>query len=340
MWSPFAESPPRSVAPGLDQVDPPIGEVRRDLDPDVRHQLAGGRDQALHLGQRDLGGPVGRRGLVAERRAVARPPLLRRPVGDLGDLAPVVARMGHEVLQDHLLDVAVLGLGLGEGLERGDPVVRRLADPDQDPARERDPQLAGGPDRLQPTVRVLGRRALMDDEVRVGRLEHQPLRGGHLAQPGEVIAREHAEVGVREHPALERPLAGPDHVGDEIVVAVLGQAARDLRVDLGQLAGEHQQLLGVSPHRLLETVLDLLGRVEVRPMGRERAVLAVAPARARQREGVVAGEGDPAHGSDASATYLLRSRTSASLTACATPRTSDVGGSAPSAYCGPAITKR
>ena len=61
--------------------------------------------------------------------------------------------------------------------------------PDEDPARERDPQLAGGADRLQPPLRVLGRRALVGDEVGVDRLEHQPLRGGHLAQPREVVAR-------------------------------------------------------------------------------------------------------------------------------------------------------
>ena len=83
----------------------------------------------------------------------------------------------------------------------------RLADADEDPARERDPQLAGGADRLQPPRRVLGRRALVGDEVGVDRLEHQPLRGGHLAQPREVVARQHAEVRVRQQPALERALA-------------------------------------------------------------------------------------------------------------------------------------
>ena len=32
------------------------------------------------------------------------------------------------------------------------------------------------------------------------RLEHQPLRGGHIAQPREILPVEHAEVRVREHP--------------------------------------------------------------------------------------------------------------------------------------------
>ena len=50
-------------------------------------------------------------------------------------------------------------------------------------------------------------------------------------------------------PALERPLAGPDDVGGEVLVAPLGEPLGDLRVDLGPLAGEDQQLLGVAALR-------------------------------------------------------------------------------------------
>ena len=75
----------------------------------------------------------------------------------------------------------------GERLQRGDPVLLGLADADQDPARERDLQLAGGADRRQALVRVLGRRALVGDQVGVDRLEHQALGGGDLAQAGEVV---------------------------------------------------------------------------------------------------------------------------------------------------------
>jgi hypothetical protein len=63
----------------------------------------------------------------------------------------------HEVLEDHLLEVAVLGVHGRERLERGDPLLRRLPDPDQDAARERDAQLAGGADRVEADARVLGR---------------------------------------------------------------------------------------------------------------------------------------------------------------------------------------
>ena len=202
--------------------------------------------------------------------------------------------MWDEVLEDHLLDVPVALVRGGERRERPDPLVLALADPDQDPARER---IRSSPAASIVSIRTAG--CLVGDPCgrRVRRLEHQALRRGHLAQARQVLARQHAEVRVRQQAALQRPLAGPGDVGDEVVVAVLGQPPRDLGVDLGQLARQDEQLLGVPPHRLLEAVLHLLRRVEVRRVRRERAVLAVAPARARERERVVAAEGDPAHGS-------------------------------------------
>ena len=127
------------------------------------------------------------------------------------------------------------------------------------------------------------------------RLEHQPLRGGHLPQPGQVPAVEHAEVRVRQQAALERALARPHDVGREVLEAVLAQPRRDPGVDLGPLAGQHQQLLDpVARDRLVEDPLDLLRRVQMRLVGRERAVLAVAAARPRQRQREVAAERDAA----------------------------------------------
>ena len=144
-------------------------------------------------------------------------------------------------------------------------------------------------------VRVLGRRALVGDEVGVDRLEHQALGGGHLAQPGEVVARQHAEVGVRQQAALERPLARPHDVAREVLEA-RARASRSLHagVVVGRLAGEHQQLLGAVALRAVEDPLDLVRLVQVRPVRRERAVLAVAAARPRQRQRQVAREGDAA----------------------------------------------
>ena len=216
-------------------------------------------------------------------------------VGDLGRLGAVVARVRHEVLQDHLLEVAVLAVDLRERIESGHALLGRLSDADQDAARERDAQLAGRPDRVEPRGRVLRRRSLVDDEVGVDRLQHQPLRRGHLTQARQLLARAHADVRVREHAALERALAGPGHVGDEVVVAVLGQARRHLGVDLGLLAGQHEQLLGAAPRGVVEQPLDLVRRVQVRAVCGERAVLAVALARPRQRQREVARKRDPSH---------------------------------------------
>jgi hypothetical protein len=290
--------PAQVGGPFGDELRPPVGEVRRDLHADARQQPARLAHEQLHVADRHGRGParhVRQRGLAPFGDIDPGPPQVGgRRFGDLGGLAPVVALVRDEVLQDHLLQVAVLGVGLRERLERGDPLVRALADPDEDPAGERDPQLAGGADRLQAPLWVLRRRALMRDQIRVHGLEHQPLRCRHLAQPAEVLLRQHAEVRVRQQPALQRALARPHDVRHEVVVAVPGQARAHGRVDLGPLAREHQQLLDIAPRGAVQQPLDRVRRVQVRLMGRERAVLAVAPARPRQRQRQVAREGDAA----------------------------------------------
>ena len=63
-------------------------------------------------------------------------------VCDLGRLGGVVAGVRDEVLEDHLLDVPVLARELGDRVERGEALRLCLADPDEDPGRERDPQLS------------------------------------------------------------------------------------------------------------------------------------------------------------------------------------------------------
>ena len=191
------------------------------------------------------------------------PERLRRLGRDLGGLLAVVAPVRHEVLQDHLLEV----IEARERLERRHPVLLGLADADQDPARERDPQLLRGADRGQALIRVLGRRALVGDEVGVDRLEHQPLRGGHLAQPGELVAAQHAEVRVRQQAALQRPLARPHHVGGEVLEPERAQPLAHARVVVRRLAGQHQQLLDAPAGGAVEQPLDLLRLVQVRPGG-------------------------------------------------------------------------
>ena len=168
MWSPFALSPPRSVAPArtssTHQSDrfggtwiPTSGSSRRASA--TSRFMSSIVTSHAHVGRVAAAGPS--HTPVRQYSRVAC-------VGDLRRLAAVVALVRDEVLEDHLLDVTVALVQLGELLERRDPLVLGLADPDQDPARERDPQLAGGRDRLDPPRRVLGRRARVDGL-------HQPL---------------------------------------------------------------------------------------------------------------------------------------------------------------------
>ncbi len=102
---------------------------------------------------------------------------------------------------------------------------------------------------------------------------------------------------MRQKAPLERALADPDDIGGEVRVAVGVQACADLGVDLRALAGEHEQLLDLALGGAVEDLEHLIGRVEVRLVRGEGAVLAVAPAGPRQRERQVAREGDAApHG--------------------------------------------
>ena len=207
--------------------------------------------------------------------------------GDLRRLLAVVLPVRDEVLEDDLLDVLVAG----ERLQRRHPVLLGLADADEDPARERDLQLAGGLDRGQADVRVLGGRALVGDQVRVRRLEHQALARRDGAQAGEIGGVERPEVGVRQDAAFERLLARPHDVGDEVFEAERVQLWLDVRL----LAGQHEQFLDPAPRGVVDQALDLLRLVQVGLVRRERAVLAVGAARPRERERDVARKSDPAH---------------------------------------------
>ena len=141
---------------------------------------------------------------------------------------------------------------------------------------------------------MLGRRTLVRDEIRVDRLEHQPLGGGHLPQPREVLRSEHAEVGVGQQAALERPLAYPDDIGGEVGEA---RAQRSRSATPGLTSGRSPVSTSSSLTRWREAARSrisqhLLGRVQMRPVGGECAVLAVAAARPRQRQREVPAERD------------------------------------------------
>ena len=99
---------------------------------------------------------------------------------------------------------------------------------------------------------------------------------------------------MRQQPALQRALAAPDARRRRSRRTRARRAARGPRGGGRVVAGEHQQLLHAAARGVVEQGLDLVGRVQVRLMRRERAVLAVADARPRERQRDVAGERDPA----------------------------------------------
>ena len=100
---------------------------------------------------------------------------------------------------------------------------------------------------------------------------------------------------MRQHPALQRPLTGPDHVAREVLMPPSLEPFGYHRIDLRPLPGQNQELLRIALYRFVEDPLDVSRRVQMRLVGSEGAVLAVALAGAREREGEVAGEGNPAH---------------------------------------------
>jgi len=184
-------------------------EPRRELEPAGAARLA----EPLDVGPRRLGvdvirghrrdaAPVVDSGVEEEREVVVREVRrrLHMHVGAEHDprdgdrpqllLEGCIGVIGHpgpglraEVLDDHLAQVPLLVRERPQGEERVEPLLARLADPDQDPARERNRQLAREPHRLEAASRdLVGRRPVgtaSSGEPLGCRLEHDPHRGGH-----------------------------------------------------------------------------------------------------------------------------------------------------------------
>ncbi len=168
-----------------------VGRHRRDAAPVVDARLEQPRELVVgevrrrlqrHLGRQDQPRHRDRPQVVVERRLRRRRHLR--------------VRLGAEVLDDHLLQVAVPHVQLAQREQRLDPLGARLADPDQDPARVRDPQPAGALDRVEPDVgQLVGRAEVRHPALRQprrGRLQHDPLRRRRRAQRGQLVVGEDA----------------------------------------------------------------------------------------------------------------------------------------------------
>jgi hypothetical protein len=203
---------------GVHELRPPVGQVGRHLDANVRHEPSRLRHQPLHVLDADRRRPLRQvdDGAPTHVGQTGAPERLGRVGGDLRRLLAVVAAVGNEVLQDHLLQVPVLRVHRGQRLQRGHAVVLALADANQDPARERDAQLAGLGVHAQAHLGILVgavvvRAALLAQSL-ARALEHQAERGVALAQLLHLGGGEDAGVAVRKDPAGERQLARLDEI--------------------------------------------------------------------------------------------------------------------------------
>ena len=100
------------------------------------------------------------------------------------------ARLGQEVLDDHLLHVPVAGVALANGEQGVDALGARLADPDEDPGGERHACKTGRFERRQTAGRGLVGCAVMRS-ARLAqsfgeRLDHHPLRRAHRPEALEL----------------------------------------------------------------------------------------------------------------------------------------------------------
>ena len=149
---------------------------------------------------------------------------------------------------------------------------------------------------LEPRRRVLGRRALVHDQVGVDRLEHQPLRGGDLAQPRQLVARCRRR---RSCAAACRARAPRSQAQATYEVKSSCPYSRQPRAPPRGSPPASRRSARAAPSRRAARRRRAAARPRPArtgaPVRRERAVLAVALARPRQRQREVAREGDPAH---------------------------------------------
>ncbi len=198
-----------------------VGGDRRDAAPVVD---AGVEQHAEVVGQ------VGRR-LEVDVRRQDQPGQRRWPRGSSsgghgGACVHGGARLGQEVLDDHLLHVAVARVRGGDRLQRREPVGAVLADADEDPGGERDrrarPAASSVASRRSGVLSGAPRWAARSASER---LDHHPLARRRPAAAAASSSADRAPgVGVRQQPGLvEHEPAHGREVVDGRGVAVLGE---------------------------------------------------------------------------------------------------------------------
>ena len=201
--------------------------------------------------------------------------------------------LGAEVLHDHLAEMAVLVAEVAQCEQRLQPLRARLSDPDQDPARERDRELARQPDRLETRCgQLVGRGPVWPTalgEPPGQRLEHDPHRGRDRPQELELGTRHHTRVQVRQQTGLlEHGMRAVREVLDRRAEAQGGELVAGNPVAMLGLVAEREERLGAAGGGAGARDLEHLLHRQVGPLAparrpRERAVAADVAAQRRQR---------------------------------------------------------
>ena len=181
------------------------------------------------------------------------------------------AGLGPEILDDDLLDVAVMVIEVAQREQRLDALAPGLADADQDAGGERHRRLAGRGDRGEPHRRVLVGRAEMRPAATAqplgGTFEHDPLRGRDRAQCLDIGAAHDAGVQMRQEAGFAQHQPGHlGEIGQRRLVAEASQrvprrgiaqfglvAQREeslMTAGGGAGAGDRQHLFGIEINRL------------------------------------------------------------------------------------------
>ena len=216
------------------------------------------------------------------------------------DLVHRRARLGQEVLDDDLLDMAVASVAVGDGLEGVEPVAAGLADAHQQAGGEGDAGQPGGFESGQAPGRSLVRGRAVGIEIGADRLDHHALAGRDVAEGLELAEAQRTGVGMgKEAGLVEHRLACGHQVLDRGGEAVVAEPLFGHRVTvLGALAQGEEGL--VTPRRPprpsdVEDLVDgEVGRLDPGRCLGERAVAATVAAQHGQRDEHLGREGDPA----------------------------------------------
>ncbi len=207
-----------------------------------------------------------------------------------GSLVHRGAGLRQEVLDDDLLHVPPPLVGGGDRLEGLDPVVAGLADPHEDPAGERDPQLARSLEGGEAPLRRLVGGAPVGVEVVAQRLDHHPLRRRHRPQQLQLLGEQRPGVRVGEQAGLveHHPGHGRQVLHRGSVAVLLQPLGRSRVAQLRPLTEGEQGLVAARASAGAGDGEHLLGgEVGLFEAGGrlgERAVAAAVPAQLRERD--------------------------------------------------------